>query len=110
MNRDDIIRMAREAGLLGTGKSASKHINEVKEEITDDCVRFAALIAEPLQERIKDLYRQLDEAEKRLDQQYKMGMEYKLDECILILERLYERSGEQYKQYLHAARVLKGEA
>lgn len=70
---------------------------------------FAAAIAEPLQSRIKDLYRQLDEAEKQLDQQYKMGMKYKLDECILILERLYERSGEQYKQYLHAARVLKGE-
>ena len=34
---------------------------------------------------------------------------YERDRCILILERLYERSGEQYKQYLHAARVLKGE-
>ena len=48
MNRDDIIRMAREAGLLGTGKSASKHINEVEEEITDDCVRFANLIEQHL--------------------------------------------------------------
>ena len=35
---------------------------------------------------------------------------YERDRCILTLERLYERSGEQYKQYLHAARVLKGEA
>jgi len=34
---------------------------------------------------------------------------YERDRCILALERLYERSGEQYKQYLHAARVLKGE-
>jgi hypothetical protein len=34
---------------------------------------------------------------------------YERNQCILILERLYERSGEQYKQYLHAARVLKGE-
>ena len=34
---------------------------------------------------------------------------YERDRCILMLERLYERSGEQYKQYLHAARVLKGE-
>ena len=34
---------------------------------------------------------------------------YERDQCVLILERLYERSGEQYKQYLHAARVLKGE-
>jgi len=34
---------------------------------------------------------------------------YERDRCILTLERLYERSGEQYKQYLHAAKVLKGE-
>ena len=34
---------------------------------------------------------------------------YERDRCILMLERLYERSGEQYKQYLHAAKVLKGE-
>ena len=34
---------------------------------------------------------------------------YERNQCILILERLYERSGEQYKQYLHAAKVLKGE-
>lgn len=34
---------------------------------------------------------------------------YERDRCVLMLERLYERSGEQYKQYLHAARVLKGE-
>jgi len=34
---------------------------------------------------------------------------YERDRCVLILERLYERSGEQYKQYLHAAKVLKGE-
>ncbi len=34
---------------------------------------------------------------------------YERDRCVLMLERLYERSGEQYKQYLHAAKVLKGE-
>ena len=34
---------------------------------------------------------------------------YERDRCILLLERLHERSGGQYKQYLHAARVLKGE-
>ena len=31
------------------------------------------------------------------------------DGCILILERLHERSGGQYNYYLHAAKVLKGE-
>jgi hypothetical protein len=31
------------------------------------------------------------------------------ERCILILERLHERSGGQYNYYLHAAKVLKGE-
>jgi hypothetical protein len=102
MNRDEIVKIAAEAG-------AFPELSETPEKDVAFLQRFAALVAEPLQSRIKDLYRQLGEAEKRLDEQYKMGAEAKLDECILMLERLYERSGEQYKQYLHAARVLKGE-
>jgi hypothetical protein len=31
------------------------------------------------------------------------------DRCILILERLHERSDGQYNYYLHAVKVLKGE-
>jgi hypothetical protein len=31
------------------------------------------------------------------------------DRCVLILERLHERSGGQHNQYLYAAKVLKGE-
>jgi hypothetical protein len=31
------------------------------------------------------------------------------ERCVLILERLHERSGGQYNYYLHAAKVLKGE-
>jgi len=31
------------------------------------------------------------------------------EQCILILERLHERSGEQYNYYQYAAKVLKGE-
>ncbi len=34
---------------------------------------------------------------------------YERDRCVLILERLHERSGGQYNYYLHAAKVLKGE-
>jgi len=103
MNQYGILKMARDSGmeLYGLGRDRTNFVFILE--------RFAALVAEPLQSRIKDLYRQLDEAEKKLDQQYKLGAEAKLDECILMLERLYERSGEQYKQYLHAARVLKGE-
>ena len=32
------------------------------------------------------------------------------EQCILILERLHERSGEQYNYYQYAAKVLRGEA
>ena len=136
MDQYSILKMAREAGLLRSGDGWTEPhrwgITEIErfaalieQHLSYDsihtchaeCQRPAciavreavALVAEPLQSRITDLYRQLDEAEKQLDQQYKMGAEAKLDEGILMLERLYERSGEQYKQYLHAARVLKGE-
>ena len=32
------------------------------------------------------------------------------EQCIAILERLHERSGEQYNYYQYAAKVLRGEA
>jgi len=102
MNRDDIIAMAREAEGIQFNYRPS-------EEFVYFAERFAALVAEPLQSRITDLYRQLGEAEKQLDRQYKLGAEAKLDECILILERLHERSGGQYNYYAYAATVLKGE-
>ena len=103
MNQDDIIKMARDSGmeLYGLGRDRTKFVFILE--------RFAALVAEPLQSRITDLYRQLEEAEKRLDEQYKMGMEAERERCILILERLHERSGGQYNYYLHAVKVLKGE-
>jgi len=37
------------------------------------------------------------------------AVEEERNRCILILERLHERSGGQYNYYLHAAKVLKGE-
>jgi len=73
MNRDDIIRMAREAG-------AFPELSETPEKDLAFLMRVVERVAA-----------------------------YERDRCILILERLYERSGEQYKQYLHAAKVLKGE-
>jgi len=71
MNRDDIIRMAREADVWIVGQ----------EPYQAQLERFAALVAEPLQARIKDLYRQLEETEKRLDGQYKMGVEAEREAC-----------------------------
>ena len=80
MNRDDIIAMAREAGCIP--RRHPEHWDDVQVFATPDVIeRFAALVAEPLQSRIKDLYRQLDEAEKRLDEQYKMGMEAEREAC-----------------------------
>jgi hypothetical protein len=80
MNRDDIILMAKKADA-----EITNYINYVFDENVvlfgvDQLERFAALVA----------------AAER-------------DRCILILERLHERSGGQYNYYLHAAKVLKGE-
>jgi len=73
MNRDEILKIAAEAG-------AFWELSETPEKDMAFLMRFAERVAA-----------------------------YERDRCILILERLYERSGEQYKQYLHAAKVLKGE-
>ncbi len=79
MNRDDIIRMAREAGW--------QEVPAVRLAFAGfDIERFAALVAESLQSRITDLYRQLDEAEKQLDQQYKLGMEAEREACAQLCE------------------------
>jgi uncharacterized radical SAM superfamily Fe-S cluster-containing enzyme len=79
MNRDDIIRMAREAGW--------QEVPAVRLAFAGfDIERFADLVAEPLQSRITDLYRQLDEAEKRLDEQYKLGMEAEREACAQLCE------------------------
>jgi hypothetical protein len=105
VNRDDIIRMAREAGLLRSGDAWTEPHRWGITELE----RFAALVAEPLQSRITDLYRQLGEAEKQLDRQYAMGIEAERDRCILILEHLHEQAGDRHNYYLHAVKVLKGE-
>jgi hypothetical protein len=123
MNRDDIIRMAREAGFEKTriykskivrridnigaverlisiafaaGVAAERQRMEIDSIHTchDECQRPAcvavreavALAVEPLQSRITDLYRQLDEAEKQLDQQYKLGMEAEREACAQLCE------------------------
>ena len=73
MNRDEILKMAQEAG-------AFWELSETPEKDVAFLMRFAQRAA----------------AAER-------------DRCILILERLHERSGGQYNYYLHAAKVLKGE-
>ena len=80
MNRDDIIKMARDSGmeLYGLGRDRTNFVFILE--------RFAALVAEPFQSRITDLYRQLAEAEKRLDEQYAMGMEAEREACAKVCE------------------------
>ena len=73
MNRDEILKIAAEAG-------AFWELSETPEKDLAFLMRFAERAA----------------AAER-------------DRCILILERLHERSGGQYNYYLHAAKVLKGE-
>ena len=76
MTREDVIRMAREA--------------EAWDQIDHDGIaaleRFATLVAAPLQERIQLLYEQLNEAEKQLGQQYKMGTEAEREACAKVVE------------------------
>ena len=73
MNRDDILKIAAEAG-------AFWELSETPEKDMAFLMRVVERVAT---------------AER--------------DRCILILERLHERSGGQYNYYLHAAKVLKGE-
>jgi 50S ribosomal subunit-associated GTPase HflX len=87
---DDIIRMAREAGLRSAvllhawGKEDALCDSEIEE--LRQIERFAALVAAPLQERIQDLYKQLDEAERELDSQYRLGMEAEREACAKFFE------------------------
>jgi hypothetical protein len=61
----------------------------------------------PVDETAQKVIEALDSYIKELVQK---AVEAERDRCILMLERLHERSGGQYNYYLHAAKVLKGEA
>ena len=81
MTPENIIRMAREAGFV----SAEYWPDDFKGLAS--CVeRFAALVAAPLQERIQDLYKQLNEAERELDSQYKLGTEVEREACAKVCD------------------------
>jgi hypothetical protein len=97
MNRDDILRIARDSGmeLYGLGRDRTNFVFILE--------RFAALVAEPLQSRITDLYRQLDEAEKQLDQQYKLGMEAEREACAQLCESRF--MGDLNREDMEARRL-----
>ena len=97
MNQDEILKMARDSGmeLYGLGRDRTNFVFILE--------RFAALVAEPLQSRIKDLYRQLDEAEKRLDEQYAMGMEAEREACAKLCESRF--MGDLNREDMEARRL-----
>ena len=53
MTRDDIIRMAREAGMIGTGEAGNELERLYREAILDALPRFAALIAAAVESKWK---------------------------------------------------------
>lgn len=59
----------------------------------------------PVDETAKKVIEALDSYIKELVQK---AVEAEREQCILILERLHERSGGQYNYYAYAANVLKG--
>ena len=97
MNQDEILKMARDSGmeLYGLGRDRTNFVFILE--------RFAALVAEPLQARITDLYRQLDEAEKRLDEQYAMGMEAEREACAQLCESRF--MGDLNREDMEARRL-----
>jgi len=97
MNRDDISRMAEAAGF--PARRAFSDLSDLYPRLE----RFAALVAEPLQSRITDLYRQLGEAEKQLDQQYKMGMEAEREACAQLCESRF--MGDLNREDMEARRL-----
>ena len=52
MNREDIIRMARQAGLGDLGGSSLKHVIEAENDIIDDYERLAAVVAAAEREKV----------------------------------------------------------
>ena len=69
MNRDDVIRMARESGLLVIGTAdGSEAVYTWPQGITDELERFAALVAaaakaeerEAAEERVTDLFADME--------------------------------------------------
>jgi hypothetical protein len=82
MTRDDIIRMAREAG------AGNLHGGEWALFGDASLERFAALVEAPLEKRIQDLYSQIEVLEKQLDDQYKMGMEAEREACAKVCEAI----------------------
>jgi hypothetical protein len=103
MNQYSILKMAREAGLLRGGDGWTMPHRWGITELE----RFAALIEQYLS--YDGIHTCHAECQRPACVAVREEVKAELDRCILMLERLHERSGGQYNYYLHAAKVLKGE-
>ena len=103
MNQYSILKMAREAGLLRGGDGWTMPHRWGITELE----RFAALIEQHLS--YDGIHTCHAECQRPACVAVREAVKAERERCILILERLHERSGGQYNYYLHAAKVLKGE-
>ncbi len=101
MNRDDIIRMAQEAG-------AFPELSETPGKDVAFLERFAKLIKQHLY--YDSIHTCHAECQRPACVAVREAVKAEREQCVLILERLHERSGGQHNHYLYAAKVLKGEA
>jgi hypothetical protein len=100
MNQYSILKMAREAGYVELANDSAMYPPDFFE-------RFAALIEQHLS--YDGIHTCHAECQRPACVAVREAVKAELDRCILVLERLHERSGGQHNQYLYAAKVLKGE-
>ncbi len=87
----------------GHGDTMEQLLEEFKREASFDKAelwikRINDAVA-PLQERIQDLYKQLDEAERELDSQYKLGMEAEREACAKVCEDYTDKSDADHESH-----------
>ena len=65
MNRDDVIRMARESGLLVIGTAdGSEAVYTWPQGITDELERFAALVAAAERQRLHEKFMEIHKSQQ----------------------------------------------
>jgi hypothetical protein len=108
MNRDDIIRIAREAGFEVQVQDVFNYRPQHSFiGIDEDLERLVKAIEQNLY--YDGIHTCHAECQRPACVAVREAVKAELDRCVLILERLHERSNGQYNYYLHAAKVLKGE-
>jgi hypothetical protein len=104
MNQNEILKIAAEAG-------AFWELSETPEKDLSFLMRFAERAAAYERERMEfdGIHTCHDKCQRPACVAVREAVKAERERCVLILERLHERSGGQHNQYLYAAKVLKGE-